>query len=408
MKPLLESTIIPRQRRPDGSRRALAIAVFAAAIAGKPCAASAQGGDARRAGDTWTWSFEATIFAGENVQRGHALSTPVVFESQNWVSLEAARPIRSATLSLFAILSAETLTMHEFGSPQPFQISGPFLSAPIGNYESPRDLFSGLGASMATQFDSIRVRAEAALVGSPALGPPGYQQRQSASLNPQVPLAHGMIDATDASSSVVSIGFGVRRVTIEGSVFRGRELDDRRWDLEAGKPDSWALRGSYRQGAWTVQVSTGRLHRPHDWELFDATRTTASVGVDTPGGRLSFLAAWGQNRDRFGALDGYLVDAAIHLSPRDHVYLRGDRVRNDFSDGGYHSLNPTEVALLQTAAEFTVGYVRDIGRGFGIGADVNVYILALATEGHDTTRGYHVFLRLHARRGVTSTKSADD
>jgi hypothetical protein len=81
------------------------------------------------------------------------------------------------------------------------------------------------------------------------------------------------------------------------------------------------------------------------------------------------------------------------------VYLRGDRARNDFSDGGYHSLNPTEVALLQTVTELTIGYVRDIRRGVGIGADVNAYLLALAPDGYQTTHGYHVFLRLRATAG---------
>jgi hypothetical protein len=206
-----------------------------------------------------------------------------------------------------------------------------------------------------------------------------------------------MIDITDASSSVVSVGVGSGHVTIDGSVFRGRELDDRRGDLEAGKPDSWAVRGAYQRGVWTMQVSTGHLHRPHVWEPFDSTRTTASVSVDTPGGTLSFLGAWGQNRDRFGVLDGYLADASIHPSTSDHIYVRGERVRNDFADAGYHLLDPTEVVFVQTVGEVTVGYVRDIGLGFGVGADVNVYILPPPIEGpYETTHGYHVFLRFHA------------
>jgi hypothetical protein len=208
-----------------------------------------------------------------------------------------------------------------------------------------------------------------------------------------VPLSHGLIDATDTSSSVVSARIGTVGFGFEASAFRGRELDGRRWDLEAGSPDSWAVRGSYRRAGWAMQLSTGHLHQPHAWEPFDATRTTASVSFDGP--RASILAAWGHNRDRFGALDGYLADAAIRVSARDHVYLRGERVRNDFADAGYHTLNVTEVSLIGTVDAATAGYVRDIGAGFGVGGDINMY--RLSYEGPSTPfHGFHVFLRFHS------------
>jgi hypothetical protein len=119
---------------------------------------------------------------------------------------------------------------------------------------------------------------------------------------------------------------------------------------------------------------------------------------------------WGQNRDRFGAVDGYLADASIHLSRRDHLYLRGERVRNDFADAGYHLLDPTEVVVVQAVGEATAGYVRDIGKGLGVGADVNLYVLPPSAGGvHDATHGYHVFLRFHAsmRREPRQTGSND-
>ncbi len=278
----------------------------------------------------WTWAFNATVFVDANMQnRGDALSDHV-FESQNWIAMDASRPAGRGTLTLVAILSAEPVTMHEVGSPQLFQISGPFLDFPVGDHQTPRDLFSGLGVSFRRRFSWFKTRVDAAIVGSPALGPLGYDSRPTASLNPQVPLSHGMIDATEASSSVLTAGLFLHGVGIEASAFRGRELNAHRFDLELGTLDSWAVRGSYRWRRWTGQVSTGRLHRIHTWTPFDTTRTTASIGCDVSDHFLSLLAAWGHDRDRFGGLDSYLIDASMHLSPRDHVYLRGERVSNDF------------------------------------------------------------------------------
>jgi hypothetical protein len=367
-------------------------AMLAIVLALSPAAASAQSTDA------WTWSFDAIAFLDANMQRRDVQDVSRL-ESQNWISIDATHAAAGGTLTLFTILSAEALTTGEFGSPQLFQIGGPFLQNPIGDYASPRDLFSGLGGSFSRRVASLEARVDAAIVGAPALGPPGYENRPTASLNPQLPLSHARIDSTDAASSVVSAGVSALGFGLEAAAFRGRELDEHRYDLEVGALDSWAVRGSYRGGGWTAQVSGGHLHRLHSWAPFDTTRTTASVSFEPPSRVVSVLAAWGHDRDRFGALDSYMLDTAIHVSARDHLYVRGERVRDDFLDAGFHLLNSNEVVQLGTVGAFTAGYVRDVGHGLGVGGDVNLYSVPYAfTSAYQSPYAIHLFLRLHAVR----------
>lgn len=67
-------------------------------------------------------------------------------------------------------------------------------------------------------------------------------------------------------------------VSVEGSVFRGREPDEDRVDLDLGALDSWSTRVWVRPNpAWTIQASHGFLHEPEQLEPGDQQRTNGSV-----------------------------------------------------------------------------------------------------------------------------------
>jgi hypothetical protein len=109
------------------------------------------------------------------------------------------------------------------------------------------DLFVQLGAEWTRPLtEGSSVRLFAGLRGEPAVGPVAYPHRPSASEIPLAPLSHHNQDSTHISDDVVSAGYTVSIVTIEGSAFHGKEPDEDRWDLDQGSIDSYAGRLTLR------------------------------------------------------------------------------------------------------------------------------------------------------------------
>src|SRR5207248_2823093 len=107
-----------------------------------------------------------------------------------------------------------------------------------------------------------RARVEGDLVGAPALGPPAFMHRASAVTNPTAPLGHHHLDATHITHGVITGGLTHGSLTLEGSVFRGREPDEHRVAVEFGALDSYSARLSWQRGRWQAQVSAGHIAQP--------------------------------------------------------------------------------------------------------------------------------------------------
>src|SRR5262245_48457909 len=75
-------------------------------------------------------------------------------------------------------------------------------------------------------------------VGEAALGPPGFPHRAFASENPAAPLSHHQQDSTHIATDVITVGVVKGPVQLEASTFHGREPNENRWNLDAGRPDS--------------------------------------------------------------------------------------------------------------------------------------------------------------------------
>src|SRR6185503_12527175 len=108
------------------------------------------------------------------------------WESQNWFMGEGQRPIGRGRIAIQGMLSLEPFTIGKLvyagdsnpqrvqagGSPQLFQTGESYQNEPLINYQHPHDLIMGLGASYRVELPRIAYIFSAALVGSPALGPP--------------------------------------------------------------------------------------------------------------------------------------------------------------------------------------------------------------------------------------------
>jgi hypothetical protein len=240
-------------------------------------------------------------------------------------------------------------------------------------------------------------------VGEATLGPVAFMHRRSAAENPTAPLGHHTFDSTHIAHGVVALGLDAGRVTLEGSVFQGREPDEQRWDImDPGPLDSWAARLWLRPGPFTVQASYGFLKRPEPQEEQNVRRSTASVSWERTSGDdfTAVTAMFGHNERAFSRSSAVLTEAA-HRWAGNVVYGRVEWVELETEHllfpGFVHTPHPGE--LIDPLYAFTVGGLREIGsvRGvqFGAGGDVTWYDVPARldrTHGHQPV-SFHVFFR---------------
>ena len=202
------------------------------------------------------------------------------------------------------------------------------------------------------------------LPGEPALGPATYMHRFSGMASPEAPIGHHWLDATHVTFGVATIGVTTDTLKLETSLFTGREPDEKRWNIERPRFDSWSVRGSWNPTSnLSMQVSHGFLHSPeglHPEE--DVHRTTASITHNLPlGTRRNWQTtlAWGRNDpsggDHAHATNAFLLDSAIQLGrwtmfgraenvDKDELFAEDDALGgrvftvSKLSLGGYHSL----------------------------------------------------------------------
>ena len=105
--------------------------------------------------------------------------------------------------------------------------------APLIDRQHPHDLFMEVSARVHVPLGGdVDAFVYGGPVAEPALGPSAFMHRTSAKYLPLAPITHHWFDSTHISYGVVTVGLNTPRWQIEGSVFRGREPDQRRWDIE--------------------------------------------------------------------------------------------------------------------------------------------------------------------------------
>ena len=346
------------------------------------------------------WASDANVFFGYNDQR-RKFTDFSAWESQNWFMLSGDHAVPIGRLTVVGMLSLEPFTLKAIGSPQVFQTGEMYRGAPLIDYQHPHDLLMHLGATYQIEHRALTASLGADLVGSPALGPTAYMHRESARDNPQAPLTHHNMDSTHISYGVLRAGAAVHGLTVEGSIFNGREPDENRKNIDPIRLDSWSARVGWRRGPLAAQFSGGRLHDPEPFEPYPVVRLTASIEFI---GRLASrpfaaTAAWGENREIHGNLDGYLLEWDWRATPTDAVYGRGELAAKDILNLGtppppgfieFHEISHVDA--------LTLGYVRDLSSGrrgrIGIGADATVYRLSQdLLDSYGSPHSFHVFVR---------------
>ena len=329
-------------------------------------------------------------------------------ESQNWFMAEATRQAGGGTFKLLGMFSLEPLTLRRLGSAQAFQTGETLDDAPLVDYQHPHDLFMALEARYERAVGShARVWASVAPVGPAAIGPTAFMHRVSAGGSPAAPLSHHQLDSHHITRSVLSAGVARGPLSVESSIFKGREPDENRYDLDLGIPDSWSARLTWSSGGWHAQFSGGHFVAPEAVEPFlDITRFTASVEYSgrVGGGPLSATVAFGRNREFYGDIDGGLVEAAWAPAQKDLIYTRAEIVeKNILTAGGLHPPGFTHPHEFSTIGAFTIGYsrvVRSTRAGpFAAGGDVTTHVVPANLRESYGRRpvSFHVYLRWTGR-----------
>ncbi len=241
-----------------------------------------------------------------------------------------------------------------------------------------------------------------ALPGEPALGPPAYMHRFSGYNNPTAPITHHWFDATHVTMGVATLGYVWKNWKVDGSIFTGREPDDRRWDIEQPKFDSQSARVSYNPTEnFALQASYGHLSSPEQVNLslesIDKVNATAVMNWLPPDEVWQFMVGWGINMNRPGAhLNAFLFELTRSIRKTHTLFGRVEVVSKDelFLDGGpnhVHSTGPSGVASLSAGAgeskvvnKFSGGYIYDILKykqsAWGLGAQLSLHVLPQALE----------------------------
>jgi hypothetical protein len=251
---------------------------------------------------------------------------------QSMAMLSAEKETSFGRIQLKSMLSAEPL-MKNSGYPNLFATGETNNGEPLVDRQHPHDLFMELAARVDVNVaDNASLFLYGGPVGEPALGPSAFMHRGSAKLNPEAPITHHWFDSTHITYGVATAGVATRKLQLEASLFTGREPDEKRWNIEKPRFDSWSVRATWNPSPqWALQASHGRLKQPEFLIHPDENehRTTASVHYANGKGLSAMLAFSAKNRDPGPTLTAFLAEANWDIDDHHTLFGRIENVKND-------------------------------------------------------------------------------
>jgi hypothetical protein len=268
------------------------------------------------------------------------------------------------------MLSFEPATVTQRRYPELFQQGETAYGKPLVDAQHPHDFFMELAAMYDYKIgEHALLSFYGAPMGDPAMGPPAFPHRQSASEDPLAPLGHHLQDSSHIVSDVVTAGFTYKSIRVEGSGFHGREPDEFRWNIDSGAIDSWSTRVTFNPAQnFSFQYSIGQLASPEELAPNeDVRRMTASLIYNRPmqQGYWTSMLLWGRNQSLEDGNVGnsYLLESTLKFKARNAVWTRIENVdRTNELLLGNNPLPPNFVEYYFTRVQaYTAGYDREIG-----------------------------------------------
>ena len=359
---------------------------------------------------SWTFMFHGEVFLNGIQQTGPRGADN--FFSTNWFMPMAQRKLGRGTLTLRTMLSLEPATVTSERYPELFQQGETAFGRPIVDGQHPHNFFMEVAAIYDYHVGEDTVLSfYGAPVGDPALGPPAYPHRASASEDPLAPLGHHLEDSTHISDDVITLGITHGMFRVEASGFHGQEPDEYRWDIDAGKIDSWSTRVTVNPGEnWSFQYSISDLASPE--ALFpreNLRRMTASLIYNRPihNGNWNSMLLWGRNQSLQDGNVGnaYLLESTLRFFNKNNVWTRIENVdrTNELLHGETFLPSNFTERYFTRAQAYTAGYDREIGHiphlSTALGAQLTWYgvptVLQPLYGSHPI--GVSAFLRLRAK-----------
>ena len=327
------------------------------------------------------------------------------FGSINWIMGMARRDAGPGRVTFRGMFSAEPATIRGCGYPDLLASGEHCKGERIHDLQHPHDLMM----EIAGQYDAplegaVRWQVYGGPVGEPALGPVAYPHRISAMPNPLAPIAHHWLDSTHITYGVVTAAVYGPRWKAEGSVFNGREPDERRTDFDFGALDSLSGRLWFMPSPnLTLQFSAGRLIEAEEAEAngtrLDVTRTTASATYHRmfrDDSIWATTAAWGRNDESGHGSNALLVETNVTFGDRDSWFGRFEAVGKTA-----HDLALEDSGGASTVAKLQGGYTRYLsawkGLKPGVGATASAGFVPeqlKAAYGSRVNAGFGVFVTL--------------
>jgi hypothetical protein len=339
------------------------------------------------------------------------------FGSVNWLMVMARRAIGAGRFGIRTMVSAEPWTVSGCGSLNLFATGEVCDNDTIHDRQQPHDAGMEIAGDYEQPLGRVwRWQVYAALAGEPALGPPAYSHRPSATANPIAPATHHWFDGSQSTFGVVTVAMHNQRWKAETSVFNGRDPDENRGDLDLGAFDSVAARVSFLPTERVaLQASIGRLQEARTEFLESspqaATKLTASAIYHRPldAGVWATTVAVGSHvaRETIGAArvrqNTWAVMAESSVAVAEAHSLFG---RVELFEMSAHHLHASEFdAAVFTMGKLQLGYVRHFSAlrgvvpGLGATASVSVVPAALAPRyGGRAAPGFGVFFMVRPAR----------
>ena len=336
------------------------------------------------------------------------------FFSTNWFMPMAERRLGPGQFTFRTMFSLEPATITGREYPLLFQQGETAFGKPITDGQHPHDFFMEIAALYDVKLSERTLLSfYAAPVGDPAIGPTAYPHRASASEDPVGTLGHHQQDSTHISYEVVTAGVTHGIARIEASGFHGREPDESRWTIGAGKIDSWSTRFTLQPGRnWSGQASYARIRSLESlFPTEDQARSTASIMYNRPfqEGNWSSTALWGRTRSLSdnSKENSYLLESLLRFKTRNSAWTRIENAgrSNELLNGPNPLPAGFEERPIGHVQAYTVGYDRDVDLiprvRSAIGAQVTTYGVPTVLKplyGSDPV-GVSVFIRLRPFSG---------
>ncbi len=316
-------------------------------------------------GKKWMYMLHGNIFARYNNQDIFNAGTRggEKFDVVNWFMAMGQRRVGKKGLFRFSSMISFDRLFGGNGYPLLFQTGESWQGKPLVDHQHPHDLFSELSVAYTHSINkNVDAFVYVGYPGEPALGSVAFMHRVSSLYGPDAPLSHHWNDGTHITFGVVTGGIRIGKFKIDASSFTGREPDEKRYDFDAPRFDSYSGRLSFNPNPyWAFQGSQGFIKSPESLRpTEDVYRTTASAVYSKPLAKNNFLnatALWGLNKSH-ASEHAILLEGALVLN-RLAMFGRYEMIQKSV-----HELDLNEEAFghdeLFNVNAFTLGLSYDV------------------------------------------------